>query len=44
METISLITEELDALVKRVKAGCLQEGDAEIIQDMVVDRAMSLQG
>lgn len=34
METISLTTEELDALVKRAKAGCLQEGDAEIIQAM----------
>jgi transposase len=34
MDTISLTTEELDALVERVKAGCLQEGDAEVIQAM----------
>ena len=34
MDTISLTTGQLDALVERAKSGCLQEGDVEIIQAM----------
>jgi len=34
METISLTTEELDALIERVESGSLQKGDAEIIKAM----------
>ena len=34
METISLTTEELDALIERVESDSLQKGDAEIIKAM----------
>ena len=34
METISLTSEELDALVKRAESGKLQKGDADIIKTM----------